>query len=427
MRSALDANRPEEALLALDKEMELESPSELPKDMKSGNSLLVLDRSMILMQLGKYELSSRDLEESDKAIELLDFSRSTVDDVGKYMFSDATGPYKAPPYEKLMINTMNMVNYLVRGDLSGAKIEARRLAIMQQFLRDTESKAASLIGPGSYLAGFTFERSGNYQEALRYYDEALQYESYPSLYPAIRRLAALASYRTPRLEKALAGGAPEGSVEAEDVEAGEAELRDDERAELLLVINHGRVPALVANRVPLGDALLIGGLMLSGGQLSTARGLAAQSLVTWVNFPSMGKPHLAGGAPAFALDSANQPLGNGMNVVEAMTAAWKEAEPVIVSSAITRALTRAAVGVATSQSDNVWVKVAGLGAQAAMVVSDTPDTRSWSTLPARVSLTRLSLAPGKHKLRLAVAGVTRDVEVDLKPGSWQAVNLTVLR
>jgi hypothetical protein len=39
-------------------------------------------------------------------------------------FSGSSGKYQSPPYEKLMINTMNMVNYLVRGDLNGARIEA---------------------------------------------------------------------------------------------------------------------------------------------------------------------------------------------------------------------------------------------------------------------------------------------------------------
>ena len=78
---------------------------------------------------------------------------NALHDIGKYLFSDDVGPYKAPAYEKLMINTMNMVNYLARGDLQGARIEARRLAVMQKFLEQSENKGRSLIGLGSYLAG----------------------------------------------------------------------------------------------------------------------------------------------------------------------------------------------------------------------------------------------------------------------------------
>lgn len=93
---------------------------------------------MVLQQLDQYKLSSRDLGIADKSIDVLDLSRNAANDVARYMFSDDSGPYKAPPYEKLMINTMNMVNYLVRRDLNGARVEARRLTVMQRFIREHE-------------------------------------------------------------------------------------------------------------------------------------------------------------------------------------------------------------------------------------------------------------------------------------------------
>ena len=147
-RSALDAGQPRAALELYNEELDVDSEKALPEDVGGDNALLLLDRSMILQQLQEYELSSRDLEVADKQIELLDFSRSTLDSIGEYVFSDDTGPYKAPPYEKLMINTMNMVNYLARSDLNGARIEARRLAVIQKYLRDNESPARAMMEIG---------------------------------------------------------------------------------------------------------------------------------------------------------------------------------------------------------------------------------------------------------------------------------------
>ena len=145
---------------------------------------------------------------------MLDLSRGAMSDIGKYLFSDDTGPYKAPTYEKLMINTMNLVNYLVAGDLNGARIEARRLAVMQKYIYRSRGHGASLTGPGSYLAGFAFEKSDRPQEALRFYDEALQYGDYRSLREPVRRLAQKASYRSPRIRRILDGdGPPEKSRE----------------------------------------------------------------------------------------------------------------------------------------------------------------------------------------------------------------------
>ena len=183
-RTALDEGAPEQALALLDEELDVKSPAELPEKVGGDNALLLLDRAMVLQQVAStsaapstknYSLSSRDLEIADKQVEVLDLSRGAVDDIGKYLFSDSTGPYKAPTYEKLMVNTMNMVNYLVRGDLNGAKVEARRLAVMQKFIDGHEGRGASLSGPGSYLAGFAFEKSDDASEALRFYDEALEY------------------------------------------------------------------------------------------------------------------------------------------------------------------------------------------------------------------------------------------------------------
>jgi uncharacterized protein len=425
VRAALDANRPKEALRLINAELKVKSAKELPAKTSGDNSLLILDRSMILQQLEMYELSSRDLQVADKQIEMLDFSRGTVDEIGKYMFSDDTGPYKAPPYEKLLINTQNMVNYLVRGDLNGARIEARRLAVMQKYLSDSESKAISLIGPGSYLAGFTFEKSDRPQEALRYYDEALQYEAYPTLAPTIVDLAQEADYRTPRIDKILAKA---DTPTDEEVEHDEGEL-----GEVLVVVNFGRVPALIAKRIPIGLALTYAATFMTPSKRATAQGLAAQGLVTWVNFPELGPSKGKYGHATVKVDYGTAAVtqanvDDAMNVTHAVRASWDEAKGAIVASAITRMITRVVVGQTTKKAiGGTWGAIAGLATQATMTAVDTPDTRSWSTLPARMAIGRVRLPPGTHQLMVTARGERRSFKVDVEEGGWEAVNLTVLR
>src|SRR4051812_39383590 len=91
IRSALDAGDPRKALTLLNDQLDTKSEKELPEKTSGDNSLFLLDRAMVLQQLQIYKWSSRDLEVSDKEIDMLDFSRNTAHDIGEYLFSDDTG------------------------------------------------------------------------------------------------------------------------------------------------------------------------------------------------------------------------------------------------------------------------------------------------------------------------------------------------
>ena len=415
-RSALDAGQPKAALAALNEQLEVDSESDVPDELEGDSALLLLDRSIVLQQLDQPRLSSRDLELADKHIEVLDFSRGAMDDIGRYMFSDDVGPYQAPAYEKLLINTMNMMNYLERGDLNGARVEARRFAVMQKFIDEHESHGDSLSGPGSYLAGFIFERSNQPGEALRYYDEALQYGTFASLADPVRRLTQRAPSTSPRL-KAVIGQAPSGGAAPGD------------SAELLVIVNYGRVPAKVAKRIPIGLALTLASGYISPDSAARANYLAGQGLVTWVNYPTLGEPRGTYGTPEFFLDNQQLPLEGILAVDLEAREAWKEAQGAVVASAITRLLTRVVAGETTRRAAGGGVVGAllSLGAQATMTAVDTPDTRSWATLPARIAFGRTLVAPGRRIVRLRAAGTEKQQTIDIPKGGWAVVVLTVLR
>jgi hypothetical protein len=414
VRTALDVSQPKAALAAINDELDVDDAKETPKDLGGDQALLLLDRAMILQALGQFSLSSRDFEIADKRIDVLDMSRNAVDDLGRYLFSDDTGPYKAPAYEKLMINTMNTVNYLVRGDLNGARIEARRLAVMQKFIQDREDPAEALIGAGSYLAGFTFEKSGKPDEALRYYDEALAYGAYASLTDPVRRLAAQSSYRSERITKLL-------GTEPKPPES------EDRSAELLVIVSYGRVPPKYAKRVPIGLALTYCAGSLSPYDYQRANMIAAQGLVTWINYPELGRAHGQYDAPGYALDGSWQSLEGILAVDQETRRAWNKTKGAVVASAITRMLSRVVVGEGLRRTNKGAVGILlDLGAQAALTVADTPDTRSWEMLPARIAVGRLRVAPGKHTITTMARGVRRAQTLELAPGGFGVVNLTEL-
>ena len=71
--------------------------------------------------------------------------------------------------------------------------------------------------------------------------------------------------------------------------------------------------------------------------------------------------------------------------------------------------------------------VASLAAQATLTALDTPDTRSWETLPARIAVARVRLPAGRHRVVVDARGWARSQEIAVEKGSWQVVSLMALR
>lgn len=415
---ALDARAPAAAISSLNAEMEVKSDADLPA-LQGDNALLLLDRGNVLLSMDSYKLSARDLGTADKSIDLLDMSRGAAADLGKYLFSDDTGPYKAPAYEKLLINTINTMNYLALRDLSGAKVEARRLAVMQKYLRDQKDET-SLLGLGSYLAGFAFEKSGQKDEALLYYDDALRYAQYPSLRDPLRALVR-GEPSSPKIKELLGDADPLELVG----ETGEAEI--------LVVVGFGRVPQKVPKRIPIGLALTLVADDISPFNRARANALAAKGLVTWINYPALAPGKGGYTTPTFRLDGRPQPMEEALDVEAEVRASWKKNEGTIVLAAITRMIARVAAGEATQGATEAVAKdsgplglLVGLVTSATLSVLDTPDTRAWATLPSRIAIARARVPAGTHEIVVGARGDVKRVQVTVGPGGWAFVPMMVL-
>jgi hypothetical protein len=421
VRSALDEGNPRGAIAALNEELEVKGDKELPADINGDKALFVLDRASIQQSLAQFPLSEQDFQAADKAIDMLDLAHNAGDSIGEYVFNGSSGKYVAPPYEKLLINTLNMVNYLEQQDLNGARIEARRMSVMQRYLKEQLHEGDNaVIGLGGFLAGLTFEKSGEVDEALRYYDEALAFGGNTrALAEPVRLLAQRGSYTSPRLKALNEGEAPAPPPE--------------DTGEIVLVAGYGRVPHKIAERVPIGLALTWVSGALSPHDVAMANSLAAQGLVTWVNFPTLGEEQGGYSLPACTIDGRPVAVDEAVNVSAEVRKEWKKIEGKIIVSAITRMVARAAAGMAAgaagkAASGEGWVGLLlSLGTQATLTALDTPDTRSWETLPARVAVSRVRVPVGLHKVVLRGRGVSREQEVNIEKGGWALVSLMALR
>lgn len=406
VRSALDRGRPEEAVSALDDVLGVK-PGELPNSLKGDKALFVLDRATIYQELGKYDASKRDYQAVDKAIELLDLSRNATDSLGEYLFSDDAGNYRAPPTERLLLNAMNIINYLETKDSQGALVEARRFAVMQKFTGDGAETKPESEAFGSLMAGTAYETAGQLDEALRFYKDALRVSKPTSIQAAVRRMGA------------EGGGEPSANEAA------------GEEGELVIVVGYGRVPPKIAKRIPIGLALTLVSGSLSPHNYARANALAAQGLVTWINYPTLGEEQGSFQPPVVTIDGAAAPAFDTFAVSSDIRTEWQNVEGRVIGSAITRLIARTAVGVgiqAAAGRENAGIGLlASLVAQATLSGLDTPDTRSWETLPSRLAYTRVRLPAGPHHLFLSAGGRERKGEVTVVANRVAFVSLIALR
>jgi hypothetical protein len=113
---------------------------------------------------------------------------------------------------------------------------------------------------------------------------------------------------------------------------------------------------------------------------------------------------------------------------------WERIEGRVIASAITRCIARYAAGslvgaagsAAGGKNGDIIGTLLSLGTQAALTAADTPDTRSWETLPARVVFARVRLPAGRHVIGLSARGWSRRQEIQIEKGGFKVVSLMAL-
>jgi hypothetical protein len=284
---------------------------------------------------------------------------------------------------------------------------------MREYLRSIDLPTSGRLG--SYLSGFVFERSGEGDRALRFYEEALAGGPLSTLVEPVARLAARNPYRGPHIQALLAEGPSPADPEATP-------------AEILTVVALGRVPYKVPERIPIGLAIGIGGTFVTGNTAILER--SAFKVVVYPELtPSGTRAHRAD----VRIDGTPAPTEDVANLRSEIEREYELIKPRAIGAALTRLITRAltaeGVRAAGRQVDPILGLLAALAAEGTMVALDKPDTRSWTFLPERVLVSRTRVQGGEHAVGVTIPGVgeTRSVPVEVPDGGWAVVVVTVPR
>jgi hypothetical protein len=393
----------------------VDSADELPDDWKKDRALAALERGSLLQATSDFQESARTLGAVDAELEVLDVRTDAVGKLGSFIYSDSAGDYTTPPTERLALSAVNMLNYLGRGDFQGASVEARRFTVTHEYLESIGlDRQASF---GSYLAGLTFERLGEGDRALRYYEEAMANGVLATLREPVTRLAAVNPYRGPRIRELLGEGPAVRAAAAP--------------SELVTVVSLGRVPYKAPERMPIGAAVGIAGSFITGNP-----DVLGYSVFKVVVYPELvGSGSLARDA-VVEIDGNATPIERVSSLGSDIRREWEQIKPRVIAAALTRMIARAGAAEAARYAGkqagggvgSLVGMFAALATEGALVGLDKPDTRSWTLLADHVLVSRAIVSPGEHRVAVRISGAgfqdLREATVSIPKGGVQVLVVT---
>ncbi len=441
----------EQALHHVNDELEVEELDEEPLSLGDENTLFLLERATMLQAIGHYDSAARDMVTVDDRLEWVDIQSDRGDQVLQFIYSDSAGAYTAPPHERLVLNAMNMINFMAMGRHSSARVEARRFDVLQRYFLDDQSAEiiADILGMGNYLAGAAFEADRQFSSAARFYTAAYLHGTWPEEEDRLLDLLAMTGYRGGGLGE-LTDGAQELFERAgQRQRPSRDEYRDNYlRGDTLVVVQTGMVPYLKPQRLGMERAIVrslnspYGPLFLDSDTSRRAHGLYAAGTMSWINTTEMSRQGLPSHR-SVTLEAGGQQtaLASPINLSSQVEKAWEAISAAALAAAITRAVARLAAGQGARKATQEIAKqseraegsaqalgwVAGLVTQGTLSARDRPDTRSWTTLASDVHLVRMQLPEGQQRIQVRVNGRSDHWDATIDDDSFQLFNFSRLR
>ena len=394
--------------------------SHVEKISKGDSELLYLyEKGLILHYQNRYVESNEALEQAELLLEDL-YTKSVTREVGALLVGDALAKYRGDAFEALLTNYYKILNYLYLDDVEGALVECRRINQKLQLLIDGGETYYVNDPFLQYLTGMVYRMAGEYGEAdvsFRVAREA--YAELEGTYAvsapdelvcdmtanahSLGDYQAVEDYDTAGRCAPLPDGF--GTVNL-FIECGYVAYKQEvgvvlpiykdddtsDRDEFALRLSHRRHAGVVKER-KLDYVLRISLPALERAPLPFARArvfVRARAAVAAGAADSSAAATAPGGFDAVTVSD-----------LDALSAkAFKEKEGKVLVRAIIRGLAKYAAKQEASD-ENV---VLGWAVNALGAATETADTRSWTTLPARILMTQITLPQGTYDLEVKLEG-----------------------
>jgi len=111
----------------------------------SDELLILMERGTLLQAAGEFEASSKEFGKASEFIKDIEnraviSASQAASQTASLLVNEKVIPYEGQDFEKVMIRTLDALNYLMLGDLDGARVEIRNSYRIQQYLYDKHYK-----------------------------------------------------------------------------------------------------------------------------------------------------------------------------------------------------------------------------------------------------------------------------------------------
>ncbi|WP_428080907.1 hypothetical protein [Candidatus Avelusimicrobium alvi] len=349
---------------------------------KKDAALFYLDRAALLHDAQDPAASDEMLASAQAYIDEL-YAKSVSASAGRLLINDLTTPYYAANYERALTYYYRAQNFLQRGDVSSAAVEARRAVFFLDHLRADKRKGYNDDPFVQYFASLVFESVGQLPDAR------------------IARQNAFNAYR--RLGGKLGVSAPEFSVPKNAGELGE----------VIIFHYNGLLPLKKTQTVQV--AWSEAAAMASSPQETTdsvspevqnalAAGLFGSAVT--LSYPVLVPQPFrvassfveAGGQRYVTQKVADFAGAAKMDLDEKLPGIWFRTATRAVAKQVAAAQARQAAH--SAANDDTVGDLAGMFVSVLGAALEKADTRQWFTLPAEVRMTRLFLTPKTQDIKL---------------------------
>jgi uncharacterized protein len=351
---------------------------------KKDRLLFLMEKGMVLHHLGQYEDSTRELRRASLLMEKQE-AISIVRQTSSLVTTEWVTEYKGEYSERLWVHTYLMINYLLLSKNEDALVEAKQaLRIFQE--HPTSLKEAYFTRA---LIALCFDNLNELNGAY------IEYKKLSELLPDPTPVA-VDLYR---LATTL-GFSDEAEQYKQYIPAAKRDLINNEpSAELVLFVGFGRSPAKVPVNIVLPPSIRFSFVRYENR-------IDEQLQVVMLD----AQKHL----PVTSITS---------DIGKVAKATLEERRQRVLAKETARAAAKEALAQTVRKNSGELAEILVRGV---LFVTEEPDTRSWRTLPARLTLLRMPLAPGSHDVDIGImdksGGVIKTISLSsLKVSSGQRI------